>query len=412
MSIFMSPMRPSIGASAGAFGLLAASVVFGWKHGGQIPKKAAKFFGWGVLPYLVFSLSMGFNSSSVDNWGHIGGLLTGGLLATFLEPEAYTSSASSNNRLRVFTASIMGLISAIFVVMGADFVGLEQHEERGFTSAHPVTWERNWTPSGDRGWVSPSFRASIVSKTAQYEHALSISGAVDAFSGQIEVWGDDVTLINSQAVAWGPFSGMEVEYMFTIRGAEQGLRAVVLPRGRYLHMIYVQTDFTHFHRYSDLSRRLFEHAKITPPPGLSRARSNALAPGSGHLDFLALGVEAGRAGYYLEASQAFNSVLSEAATLTTGGSDSILIDAALGLMALYIDYGAGVSIEEVRGIAQRFSMVSSIQLGASRVLSASGQGEEAAQILSQAWARGLQDYSIREALVELGASASFTEDPE
>jgi rhomboid protease GluP len=405
MSILMTPMRPSIGASAGAFGLLAASVVFGWKHGGQIPKRAAKFFGWGVLPYLVFSLAMGFNSSSVDNWGHIGGLLAGGLLATVLEPEAYKKSAEQNQKLRTVIFTSIVLISYLFVFKGAIFVRLEQHEERGFTTMHPATWERNWTPSGDRGWVSPSFRASIVSKTAQYEHALSLEGAVDAFAGQIEVWGDEVSKIGSREVSWGPFRGVEVQYVFTIRGVEQGLRAVVVPRGRYLHMIYIQTDLSQYARYEELSRRLLDSARITPPPGLLRARTIALSPDSDPVDHLALGVEASRAGYFLEASQAFNSALDEA-------SDEVAEEAAVGLIALYIDYGEGITLLQVQELAERFEMVSSVQLAAADVFIKNGEDESASRLIISAWERGVRDYSIREALLEMGVQIEIPEDVE
>jgi len=403
LSILMTPMRPSIGASAGAFGLLAAGVVFGWKHGDQIPKSAVKFFGWGILPYLIFSLTMGLNSSSVDNWGHIGGLLTGGLLATILEPESLKTKGYTNSRIRWLTAITVLGISAVFVIRGSEFVRLEQHEERGFTATHPATWERNWTPSGDRGWVSPSFSVSIVSRTAQYERALNVDSAVDAFVGQVEIWGDDVVELASKSISLGPFAGLDVEYRFSIRGVEQGLRAMVVPRGRYLHMIYIQTELSQFERYRDLSQRLFDGVAITPPPGLLRARNVAAAPTSSSLDYLALGVEAGRAGYHLEASQAFRSVMESEDT--TG-----VVDAALGLINLYADYGAGISIEEVLSLADRFNMNSEIQLAVSEVLLADGLVEEARDILNRAWQVGLQEFSVREALLNMGLTVEDSTD--
>jgi hypothetical protein len=297
----------------------------------------------------------------------------------------------------MMTALMLVAASTVFVTSGARFVKLEQHDERGFTAAHPATWERNWTPSGDRGWVSPSFKASIVSKTAQYEHALSISEGVSAFTGQIEVWGDDVIELSSRQVAWGPFSGMEVEYQFSIRGVEQVIRAVIVPRGRYLHMVYLQTESALIARYSDLSRRLLDRVNIAPPPGLSRARAEAAAPNSSPMDDLALGVEAGRAGYYLESGQAYT-------TAFGAGDNPTRVEAALGLMALYIDYGAGVTVEQVRELSELFPLVSSIQLAAAEVMTIAGNHEESAQILSDSWDRGVQDYSIGEAIRARGIS--------
>lgn len=85
-SIWMTPEAPSIGASGGVFGLVAASAVFGFFKNEILPPKARRVFGWAIFPYLVFMFGTGWLDANVDNWAHFGGLLSGALLAVLVEP--------------------------------------------------------------------------------------------------------------------------------------------------------------------------------------------------------------------------------------------------------------------------------------------------------------------------------------
>ena len=67
LSMWMAPGQPSLGASGGDFGLIAAAVVFGWKHWDDIPHSARTKFGWALVPYLAFSLVSGLSAENVDN---------------------------------------------------------------------------------------------------------------------------------------------------------------------------------------------------------------------------------------------------------------------------------------------------------------------------------------------------------
>ena len=72
-SIWMTPEAPSIGASGGVFGLVAASAVFGFFRNQILPPKARRVFGWAIFPYLVFMFGTGWLDANVDNWAHFGG---------------------------------------------------------------------------------------------------------------------------------------------------------------------------------------------------------------------------------------------------------------------------------------------------------------------------------------------------
>jgi rhomboid protease GluP len=75
LTALMQP-KPSVGASGAIFGLMGAAIVFFFRHHRYLHPRArrigAALLGWGL-----FQLSLGLLSPIVDNWGHLGGLLTG-----------------------------------------------------------------------------------------------------------------------------------------------------------------------------------------------------------------------------------------------------------------------------------------------------------------------------------------------
>ena len=69
--------HPSIGASGGIFGLLAALIVYGRKRG--ISTLTAQLWQYAILMF-----AMGFLMSGVNNWAHAGGFGGGWVVATLL----------------------------------------------------------------------------------------------------------------------------------------------------------------------------------------------------------------------------------------------------------------------------------------------------------------------------------------
>jgi rhomboid protease GluP len=83
LSLVFSP-QPSVGASGAIFGLLGALAAFFYLH-----RAAFGRFGMVQLRQLIFvamlNLMLGL-SPGIDNWGHVGGLITGALLTLLLGP--------------------------------------------------------------------------------------------------------------------------------------------------------------------------------------------------------------------------------------------------------------------------------------------------------------------------------------
>lgn len=77
LSFTCSSNNLSIGASGAIFGLFGAMVVFVLKYKDRIPKKVLN----NLFGVIILNLLIGFNLQGIDNFGHIGGLLAGALVA-------------------------------------------------------------------------------------------------------------------------------------------------------------------------------------------------------------------------------------------------------------------------------------------------------------------------------------------
>jgi len=74
------------GASGAIFGIAGAMLVAGYLHRELIPPRLGRALGGGILPFIVISLVFGFSVRGIDNWGHLGGLVTGMVLAALVPP--------------------------------------------------------------------------------------------------------------------------------------------------------------------------------------------------------------------------------------------------------------------------------------------------------------------------------------
>ncbi len=73
---------PSGGASGAIYGLVGVLLVFGLKYRNELPKRVSRALTTGMLPWVAFSLGIGFlNSLPMDNAAHLGGLFSGAILA-------------------------------------------------------------------------------------------------------------------------------------------------------------------------------------------------------------------------------------------------------------------------------------------------------------------------------------------
>jgi rhomboid protease GluP len=79
----------SVGASGAIMGIAAAMVVTGFLHRDVIPPRWGRAFGRGIIPFILLVLASGFTTHGIDNWGHLGGLATGVVLAMVIPPPGH-----------------------------------------------------------------------------------------------------------------------------------------------------------------------------------------------------------------------------------------------------------------------------------------------------------------------------------
>jgi membrane associated rhomboid family serine protease len=84
--LFKAEDHPSAGASGALFGLVGVLFVFGIKFRHELPEGFKRAFGVGMLPIIVINLIIGFlGRGFIDNAAHLGGLVTGIVLALAAE---------------------------------------------------------------------------------------------------------------------------------------------------------------------------------------------------------------------------------------------------------------------------------------------------------------------------------------
>jgi membrane associated rhomboid family serine protease len=90
-SFYFMPQEISVGASGAIFGLVGAYSIFVFMHRRAFRNGGIPALLW-LIVVIVGNLSIGFFVPNVDNYAHVGGLLTGCLLGWWFTP-LYTLSA-------------------------------------------------------------------------------------------------------------------------------------------------------------------------------------------------------------------------------------------------------------------------------------------------------------------------------
>ena len=109
--IFKANDYPSAGASGALFGLVGVLFVFGIKFRHELPEGFKRAFGTGMLPIIFINLVIGFlGRGFIDNAAHLGGLLSGAVLALgvgYQRPGARRAITSAWRVLQIVALSIV-----------------------------------------------------------------------------------------------------------------------------------------------------------------------------------------------------------------------------------------------------------------------------------------------------------------
>ena len=392
LSMGLSPARPSLGASGGDFGLIAASVVFGWKYEDQLPAFARKYFGWAILPYLVYPLCLGLLSSSVDNWGHLGGMFGGGIAATWLRPDGFAANEAHNRRARqgLIGISVAALISV--ALWGPRLIQVLPYRAQGLETAVPQSWEEGWDFGDDRGWVSPTGQATWVATTQQLSEPPTPSEAMERFQQQLESRVSAVHVAAREELSVQGWPALRATLTYRRGGVLQQMELLLVCRGATVHRMHLHFEERSRFRYLQLAERLFSTVALSDPPLLLEARSRAAANPNSWKLAVELGRQAALTGHPMEAAEA----LANAYQMPRADKARV---AALRL-DLYADYGLGLDPSHISLFLQEYGDEPQVVVAAAQALDRSGDPAGALAILEDAAEQAPEDLLIQRALAQ------------
>lgn len=398
LSMWMAPDRPSLGASGGDFGLIAAAVIFGWKHWEDIPAAARNKFGWALAPYLGFSLVSGFTVENVDNWGHIGGLIAGAVLMTLLAPEVLSTRIRGNRRVRVGFVGLGVLIAGVLGIYGPRLVPITPRGDDGWTASVPGYWREGWTFTGDRGWFSPTGDATAVIARTVHARPLSADMVADSLIERIGSGGRPPEVLVREAIEVAGQTGRRLVLRFTLSGEKHIVQALVLARGVYAYRAQFQTLERVRTRYSPLSTRVFESAQIAPPSELVESRERARMHPRSWQPAVALGTALYRVGEPTAALAEFERALH----LSPGSTEALV-----GKLRVYADYRLTGGVEIAHEILDAGPADPGVIVAAAEVIYANGEYARAIAVLDAAWVQMPGDRVLRRARLQWALSVEL-----
>lgn len=311
LSMFWSPWTQSLGASGGVFGLIAASVVFGFVRPEMLPLRGRRWFGPAMLPYLLLMFWSGWQNATTDNWAHLGGLITGALLGLVVAPDELERRRNASRTVRIATA-----VTSVALLVGLYLFGPRLHpiydSEEGRALSRPRS-DRPRTPASKTepgalqfgvpgGWfpgVDLARSAAFVSPARDGagrafgvtlrddEKPQDLTTAATAWADRLrEEWPDAEIGAPKPTVIAGR-DGLALEARVVVRSVpEDGGRAAVeerrivewrgTTRGVWVLSEVWQVEEAQADRLAPLRDRLRARVVFSDPPELVSARRDAL----------------------------------------------------------------------------------------------------------------------------------------
>ena len=119
--LFRGGDGPSAGASGALFGLVGVLFVFGIKFRHELPEEFKRAFGVGMLPMILINLVFGYVVPFIDNAAHLGGLVSGILLALFVGYKRPGERAGIAHAWHAVQVACLALVVVGFVMVWRNF---------------------------------------------------------------------------------------------------------------------------------------------------------------------------------------------------------------------------------------------------------------------------------------------------
>jgi rhomboid protease GluP len=284
----------SAGASGVAYGALGGAAVFGLKYRAILPERYRRVLGGAVVPVVLVFLFIGWTSSSVDNWGHLGGLIAGSVTVAFLKPRLLSDPPSLTHSLltRVLPVAVaFGLLFALGPMSKGVLPRLsrELDDDLGLSVAYPSEWETGAPRFGGRtyfnglsgyGHAHLAFAGTLLETAPDLPQMLQDLMRKELLDPQEDGRVHVLALGETKATTFAGLPALMREARFSQGEQDLDFQAVAFCRGRLCYILEAVWDQA-LPGYRDVFRRLFAETRLEEPAFLRQARARRLfAPDS------------------------------------------------------------------------------------------------------------------------------------
>lgn len=286
-SMYGDPATPSLGASGGVFGLVAASIVFGFARAHLLEGRGRQLFGWALVPYVILMFGSGLASEGTDNWAHLGGLLTGGVLALVLDPPTLQRGPRWNAVWTAILVLAMAGTSLGIAALGPRVSRLASPHaavagrapipppKDGPVWSVPAGWKRSRNAAGDSAFVSGrGFRSwSVVERT--HEAPRAAEDLRDAWVGVVvKAFPNAVVQEARPDRLAGEAALHTIVVLPTASGGERRLDHRVAARGLFSLEATWEVEVARRDRLEPLEQRLRDALSWPEPSSLTTTRAS------------------------------------------------------------------------------------------------------------------------------------------
>ena len=261
----------SAGASGIGYGMLGSAVVFGLKYRKILPARYRGVLGGSVVPTVVVFLYIGWISSGVDNWGHVGGLLAGAFATSLFRPRLLGDPPSQ--RALIFHRLLpLALILAV-VCLGGAVAGerlprmVPVHSEAlGLSIEVPAGWQKRGELVLDNGMPSVG-RASLIAGARRREEPPDLDLALTSFverefvtkEEEGKLWDLELGSLRFAHVAGE--QGLSRDLRFRVDGTAMVVRIHLFARGPFVYsLVLVRPE--RLPGYEPIFDRIVESARL------------------------------------------------------------------------------------------------------------------------------------------------------
>ncbi len=287
----------SAGASGVGYGMLGGAVVFGLKYRRILPARYRSVLGGAVLPTVLVFLYIGWISSGVDNWGHVGGLVAGAAATSLFRPRLLGDPPAGRALVLRRVVPLVTVLAAVtlggpllqdllprMVAVRSERYGLELDLPASWHQRDELVFDNGMAPQG-RATFSAGVRASAEGPDLEEAAAAFVERELRPVlrAGRIA----ELHLAPLRYVHVGGLLGVAQDLSFVADGSSMAVTVHLFARGSLLYNVVLARP-ERLEGYGRVFGRIVASVRTIDPDFLQEARSKAKAASAELRTWLAL----------------------------------------------------------------------------------------------------------------------------